>query len=121
MRPPRLDGYDDLLRPLLERCLAADPDQRIGTEELAALCEQTAGRRLNDFTGRRCPTRSPRTSSPPSRLSSPCPRSRPSSTLTRSGGTHDTAGDDKHTVQPAPGRFSVFSHGARSRAVRRSV
>ncbi|MEU6510131.1 hypothetical protein [Streptomyces sp. NPDC046942] len=55
MRPPRLDGYDDLLRPLLERCLAADPDQRIDTEELAALCEETAGRRLNDFTGRRCP------------------------------------------------------------------
>ncbi|WP_428986473.1 protein kinase domain-containing protein [Streptomyces camelliae] len=51
MHPPRLDGYDDLLRPLLERCLAADPDQRIGTEELAALCEQAAGRRLNDFTG----------------------------------------------------------------------
>ncbi|MEU6669308.1 serine/threonine-protein kinase [Streptomyces sp. NPDC046727] len=50
-RPPRLDGHDDRLRPLLERCLVADPGRRIGTEELVALCEQAAGRSLNDFTG----------------------------------------------------------------------
>ncbi|WP_418955226.1 protein kinase domain-containing protein [Streptomyces tritici] len=50
VRPPRLDAYDDRLRPLLERCLAADPDARVGTDELAALCEQAAGRPLNDFT-----------------------------------------------------------------------
>lgn len=51
VRPPRLDLYDDMLRPLLERCLFHDPADRIDTEGLAALCEQTAGRSLNDFTG----------------------------------------------------------------------
>ncbi|MFF9811836.1 serine/threonine-protein kinase [Streptomyces sp. NPDC014006] len=51
VRPPRLDAHDERLRPLLERCLAADPAARIGTEELAALCQQAAGRPLNDFTG----------------------------------------------------------------------
>ncbi|MEU3844969.1 protein kinase [Streptomyces sp. NPDC028635] len=51
VRPPRLDGYDERLSPILQRCLAADPAARIGTEELAALCEQAAGRPLNDFTG----------------------------------------------------------------------
>ncbi|WP_398684292.1 serine/threonine-protein kinase [Streptomyces akebiae] len=50
-RPPRLDGYDDRLRPLLERCLTADPGERIGTEELAALCQESADRGLSDFTG----------------------------------------------------------------------
>ncbi|MDX2908655.1 serine/threonine protein kinase [Streptomyces griseiscabiei] len=50
-RPPRLDGYDDRLRPLLERCLTADPAARVGTEELAALCQESAGRALGDFTG----------------------------------------------------------------------
>ncbi|WP_202527426.1 serine/threonine-protein kinase [Streptomyces sp. SID486] len=50
-RPPRLDGYDDRLRPLLERCLAADPDRRAGTEELSELCERALGRSLNRFTG----------------------------------------------------------------------
>ncbi|MFD3450667.1 serine/threonine-protein kinase [Streptomyces sp. NPDC058691] len=48
-RPPRLDGYDDQLRPLLERCLTADPDERIGTEELAARCQELADRPLSDF------------------------------------------------------------------------
>ncbi|CUW32879.1 MULTISPECIES: serine/threonine-protein kinase [Streptomyces] len=50
-QPPRLDGHDDRLRPLLERCLATAPDRRIGTEELAALCERAVGRSLRDFTG----------------------------------------------------------------------
>ncbi|MFE7838998.1 serine/threonine-protein kinase [Streptomyces sp. NPDC057474] len=50
-RPPRLDGYDERLRPLLERCLTADPAERVGTEELAALCQESAGRDLSDFTG----------------------------------------------------------------------
>ncbi|MGW0841305.1 serine/threonine protein kinase [Streptomyces sp. NPDC002787] len=50
-RPPRLDAYDERLRPLLERCLTADPAERIGTEELAALCQESAGRGLSDFTG----------------------------------------------------------------------
>ncbi|MFF6780358.1 protein kinase [Streptomyces sp. NPDC012510] len=50
-RPPKLDGYDDRLRPLLERCLTADPAERVGTEELAALCQESAGRGLSDFGG----------------------------------------------------------------------
>ncbi|MCC9703817.1 protein kinase [Streptomyces sp. MNU76] len=50
-RPPKLDGYDERLRPLLERCLTADPAERIGTEELAALCQESAGRGIGDFTG----------------------------------------------------------------------
>lgn len=47
--PPDLSGYPLELRPLLERCLTADPAARIGTEELAALCELFAGRPLGDF------------------------------------------------------------------------
>ncbi|RPF43702.1 serine/threonine protein kinase [Streptomyces sp. Ag109_G2-6] len=49
-RPPRLDLYDDTLRPLLERCLSHDPARRITPGELAALCERATGRRLDDFT-----------------------------------------------------------------------
>lgn len=49
--PPDLNGYPAELRPLLERCLTADPAERIGTDELAALCELFAGRPLNDFDG----------------------------------------------------------------------
>lgn len=51
VRPPALHHYDATLRPLLERCLAADAADRIGPAELAALCEQAAGRSLDDFTG----------------------------------------------------------------------
>jgi serine/threonine protein kinase len=50
-RPPQLAAYDDQLPPVLERCLTADPAQRIGTEELAALCQELAGRGLSDFNG----------------------------------------------------------------------
>ncbi|MGW6686740.1 serine/threonine-protein kinase [Streptomyces sp. NPDC054961] len=48
---PDLSGYPEQLRPLLERCLTADPTARIGTDELTALCETAAGRPLNDFAG----------------------------------------------------------------------
>jgi serine/threonine protein kinase len=50
-RPPQLGGFDEQLRPLLERCLTADPAERIGTEELAALCQELTGRGLSDFNG----------------------------------------------------------------------
>ncbi|MET7698969.1 serine/threonine-protein kinase [Streptomyces sp. NPDC005485] len=50
-RPPQLASYDLALRSLLERCLTADPAERIGTEELAALCQELAGRGLSDFQG----------------------------------------------------------------------
>ncbi|MFG3529388.1 protein kinase [Streptomyces sp. NPDC047917] len=50
-RPPRLDGYPQELRPLLERCLAADPQARVTTAELAALCERAAGRPLSEADG----------------------------------------------------------------------
>ncbi|WP_369235937.1 serine/threonine-protein kinase [Streptomyces sp. R21] len=50
-RPPQLAAYDPSLRSLLERCLTADPAERIGTEELAALCQELAGRGLSDFQG----------------------------------------------------------------------
>ncbi|MFE7110663.1 protein kinase [Streptomyces sp. NPDC057575] len=50
-RPPRLDGYPQELRPLLERCLAADPQARITSTELAALCERAAGRPLSESAG----------------------------------------------------------------------
>ncbi|MFF4005779.1 serine/threonine-protein kinase [Streptomyces sp. NPDC001717] len=46
---PDLSGYPDELRPLLERCLKADPAERPGTEELAEWCERLAGRPLRDF------------------------------------------------------------------------
>ncbi|MFF4080772.1 protein kinase [Streptomyces sp. NPDC001777] len=47
-RPPRLDEYPAELRPLLERCLTADPGTRITPAELASLCEQAAGRPLRE-------------------------------------------------------------------------
>ncbi|MFJ8210343.1 protein kinase [Streptomyces sp. NPDC096033] len=50
-RPPSLHHYDPALRPLLERCLSPDPAARFGPVELTSLCEQAAGRSLNDFTG----------------------------------------------------------------------
>jgi predicted Ser/Thr protein kinase len=50
-RPPDLSGYPDSLRPLLERCLTADAAERIEPGELMALCEQSAGRPLREFTG----------------------------------------------------------------------
>lgn len=51
IRPPDLTGYPDQLRPLLERCLAADPADRPAPAELAELCEQASGRAARDFTG----------------------------------------------------------------------
>ncbi|WP_255954876.1 serine/threonine-protein kinase [Streptomyces odontomachi] len=48
-RPPDLSGYPDQLRALLERCLAPNPAERIGTEELTARCQELAGRPLNDL------------------------------------------------------------------------
>ncbi|MEE4542240.1 serine/threonine-protein kinase [Streptomyces sp. V4-01] len=51
IRPPDLSGYPDALRPLLERCLVADPAARPAPAELAQLCESAAGRPLRDFAG----------------------------------------------------------------------
>lgn len=51
LRPPDLSGYPDPLRPLLERCLAADPAGRPAPAELARLCERAARRPLRDFEG----------------------------------------------------------------------
>ncbi|MFB6614700.1 protein kinase [Streptomyces sp. NPDC085524] len=48
---PDLSGYPDPLRPLLERCLAADASRRPGTAELSEWCERVAGRPLRDFNG----------------------------------------------------------------------
>ncbi|WP_079152679.1 serine/threonine-protein kinase [Streptomyces sp. RTd22] len=50
-QPPDLSGYPDELRPLLERCLAADPEQRPTPAELAELCRRAAARELRDFSG----------------------------------------------------------------------
>ncbi|MFC8224450.1 serine/threonine-protein kinase [Streptomyces sp. NPDC057287] len=50
-RPPLLDGYPEPLRPLLERCLTAAPEDRVTPAELAQLCERAAGRSLRDFGG----------------------------------------------------------------------
>jgi predicted Ser/Thr protein kinase len=49
--PPDLSGYPQALRPLLERCLVADPAARPAPAELAGLCERAAGRPLRDFAG----------------------------------------------------------------------
>lgn len=46
---PDLSGYPDPLRPLLERCLAADAAQRPGAAELAEWCQRASGRPLRDF------------------------------------------------------------------------
>ncbi|WP_240528267.1 serine/threonine-protein kinase [Streptomyces amritsarensis] len=46
---PDLSRYPDALRPLLERCLAADPAQRPLPAEIAELCSTSAGRKLRDF------------------------------------------------------------------------
>ncbi len=50
-RPPDLSQYPGILRPLLERCLAAAPEARVTTAELAALCEEYGQRPLRDFDG----------------------------------------------------------------------
>ncbi|WP_223774947.1 serine/threonine-protein kinase [Streptomyces sp. 135] len=50
-RPPQLASYDEELRTLVERCLAADPADRIGAAELAEWCERAAGRPLAQFDG----------------------------------------------------------------------
>ncbi|MFE0743604.1 serine/threonine-protein kinase [Streptomyces goshikiensis] len=49
--PPDLGGYPAPLRPLLERCLTADPAARITPGELARLSERAAGRPLRAFEG----------------------------------------------------------------------
>lgn len=49
VRPPDLAGYPEPLRGLLERCLAADPQDRPSPSELAGLCQALAGRDLRDF------------------------------------------------------------------------
>lgn len=49
-RPPDLTGYPEPLRPILERCLAADPASRPTPAELAELCADAYGRPLRDFT-----------------------------------------------------------------------
>ncbi|MER6319837.1 protein kinase [Streptomyces sp. NPDC001581] len=46
---PDLSGYPDALRPLLERCLAADPEKRPLPAEIAEWCRKSAGRELRDF------------------------------------------------------------------------
>ncbi|WP_327417725.1 serine/threonine protein kinase [Streptomyces sp. NBC_01233] len=46
---PDLSGYPDALRPLLERCLAADAAQRPLPAEIAEWCRKSAGRELRDF------------------------------------------------------------------------
>ncbi|SEG78480.1 Serine/threonine protein kinase [Actinacidiphila yanglinensis] len=51
IRPPDLSGYPDALRPVLTRCLTADPAVRPSPAELAELCAQAAGRLLRDFSG----------------------------------------------------------------------
>nr|WP_257785136.1 serine/threonine-protein kinase [Streptomyces griseochromogenes] len=50
-RPPDLSGYPDVLRPLLERCLAATPAARPAPAELAELCERASGRSSRDWAG----------------------------------------------------------------------
>ncbi|GGU89091.1 hypothetical protein GCM10010211_64500 [Streptomyces albospinus] len=50
-QPPDLGGYPDALRPLLTRCLAADPGQRPAPAELAELCERASGRGPRDVDG----------------------------------------------------------------------
>ncbi len=50
-RPPDLGSYPEELRVLLERCLTPEPAERISTQELAARCQDAAGRTLSDFNG----------------------------------------------------------------------
>lgn len=46
---PDLTGYPDALRPLLERCLTADPAGRPLPAEVAEWCREAGGRELRDF------------------------------------------------------------------------
>ncbi|AZM59503.1 MULTISPECIES: serine/threonine-protein kinase [unclassified Streptomyces] len=50
-RPPHLDGCPEPVRRVLRAALAADPADRPDAAELAALCEDAAGRPLTDFDG----------------------------------------------------------------------
>ncbi|MFF7366743.1 serine/threonine-protein kinase, partial [Streptomyces tricolor] len=49
--PPDLAGYPEVLRPVLERCLAADPAARPTPAELAERCARASGRSARDFAG----------------------------------------------------------------------
>ncbi|MCK7623889.1 serine/threonine protein kinase [Streptomyces sp. RS10V-4] len=51
LRPPDLSGYPDALRPLLTRCLAADPGERPAPADLAALCQEASGHGPRDVGG----------------------------------------------------------------------
>ncbi|MGP4109460.1 protein kinase domain-containing protein [Streptomyces sp. 4N509B] len=50
-RPPELSGYPAALRPLLERCLTASPEERITPAEVVELYERSQVRPLRDFDG----------------------------------------------------------------------
>ncbi|MFJ4324532.1 serine/threonine-protein kinase [Streptomyces tricolor] len=49
--PPDLAGYPEVLRPVLERCLAADPAARPTPAELTERCARASGRPARDFAG----------------------------------------------------------------------
>ncbi len=49
--PPDLAGYPEVLRPILERCLVADPAARPTPAELAERCARASGRSARDFAG----------------------------------------------------------------------
>nr|WP_272921595.1 serine/threonine-protein kinase [Streptomyces sp. SID8354] len=48
---PDLSGYPDALRPLLTRCLSADPGQRPTPAEVAEVCRAASGHGPRDFDG----------------------------------------------------------------------
>ncbi|KUL35660.1 hypothetical protein ADL22_26610 [Streptomyces sp. NRRL F-4489] len=50
-RAPDLSGYPDALRPLLTRCLAADPGERPTPAEVAEACQEASGHGPGDFDG----------------------------------------------------------------------
>ncbi|MGW8766569.1 serine/threonine-protein kinase [Streptomyces sp. NPDC055815] len=105
LRPPDLDGYPTELRPLLERCLTADPADRITPAELTDWCERAAGRPLTALgdwlpapvaaaVDRR--VRATDGTGPADAPTMPPPATAP-------GGTGPTAADPSHGTNPQPG------------------
>ncbi|MGW2677994.1 serine/threonine-protein kinase [Streptomyces sp. NPDC001436] len=114
---PDLSGYPAPLRPLLERCLTADPAARITTDELAALSERAAGRPLRAFHGwlpapllERIARREAAAARPPEPTSTPTPTPTPTSP---DAGAHwaaqptVTAPPKPAAPPPGPGRPSA--------------
>ncbi|MHC6625272.1 serine/threonine-protein kinase [Streptomyces globosus] len=104
--PPDLAGYPAPLRALLERCLLADPAERITTDELALLCERASGRPLRafrDWLPAAVTEQIKRREEAVRRLSQPAPAPTPAATPTRPDAGVHASEQPTVSAPPPPG------------------